>query len=103
MVKMMKRQILRAAVLAAVFFASFNLQAHEPVALDQVPAAVMKSLKTRLPGFIAAKAMYEMQDNDKIYTVEGRAGDKEYAVIVASKGVILEVYDKDYYEKNIED
>lgn len=99
----MKKSILQAAAVAAVLLTSLDLQAHEPVALDQVPAAVMKSVKTRLPGFTVTSAMYEMQDRDRIYTVEGRAGDKEYAVIVASKGVILEVYNKDYYEKNIED
>ena len=99
----MNRLIGSIAVLAAALFTSFPLQAHEPVPLDRVPPAVMKSVKARIPGINVTKAMYEMEGKDRIYTLEGKAGNREYAIVVASRGVILEVYNKDYYEKNIED
>lgn len=77
--------------------------AHDPVALADVPAAVMDAIKARIPGITVTNVLAETESGTRIYTLEGRAGDKEYAIEALSGGIILGVYDLDYYEENILD
>ncbi|NNE37564.1 MAG: hypothetical protein HKN08_04600 [Gammaproteobacteria bacterium] len=85
--------------------------AHVPIPLDQVPAVVLESVKVREPGMTILEAAVDVSHstvpNDTFvttYVIKGTTTyGKDVAVEVTSSGLVLQVYDREYFEEFIED
>lgn len=97
------------ALLAVGFIA--NVLAHVPVPLDKVPAVVLESVIKREPGMIMHEASVDVShsavpiENVVVtYVIKGTSSQgKEIAVEVTNRGLVLQIYDRVYYEEYIED
>ena len=88
-----------------------NVLAHVPVPLDKVPAVVLDSVIKREPGMTMHEAAVDVShsavpaENVVVtYVIKGTSSQgKDIAVEVTHSGLVLQVYDKAYYEEYIED
>lgn len=82
-----------------------------PVPLDKVPAVVLDSVEIREPGMTIHEAAVDVshsavpiEDIVITYVIKVTSSrDKEIAVEVTNSGLVLQVYDRAYYEEYIED
>lgn len=63
----------------------------EEVSLDDVPEAVKAAAKGAVEGIALTEAEVEEEDGQTVYTLEGKANGKEYAIEVTADGKVLEV------------
>jgi len=85
--------------------------AHVPVPLDKVPIVVLDSVKAREPGLSILEASVDVSHtaipgNEFVttYVIKGTTTyGKDVAVEVTSSGLVLQVYDREYFEEFVED
>ena len=63
----------------------------QPIALDQVPAAVKKAAEAAVPGLVLKKAETETEEGALHYCLEGTADGEAVEVEVSTDGKVLEV------------
>lgn len=78
-------------VLSGLIFTSVTLAADEKVALDAVPAAVTRAVKTKFPGATLKKAEKEVENGKTTYEVEIKVDDKVLTISASDDGTILEI------------
>ena len=85
--------------------------AHVPVPLDKVPDVVIESVKERSPGIIISEAAVDVGHSEVLveafiitYVIKAKSAAGEDVVVeVTDQGLIIQIYDRDYYEEYIED
>ncbi len=90
---------------------SLTVRAHVPIPLDKVPVEVLDSVRVREPGMSILEASVDVSHtsipNDEFvttYVIKGTTTyGKDVAVEVTSSGLVLQVYDREYFEEFIED
>lgn len=88
-----------------------SLLAHVPVPLDKVPSVVLEAAGSRHPGLGVTEAAVDvghagalLDDLVVTYVLKGRtAGGRDVAVEVTAEGLVLQTWDRDYYEEYVED
>ena len=87
------------------------LLAHVPVALDKAPKAVMDAARNRNHGMDITEAAVNvghsevpLEDLVMIYVLKGKTPDgKDIAVEITADGLVLQTWDREYYEEYVED
>lgn len=71
--------------------ATTHFDDHE-VALNSVPATVLKTAQTAVPGFVAREAKLDHDDSKgAIYKLEGISGQRKYEITVTAAGRLIGV------------
>ena len=87
-----------------------TVAAHVPVPLEKVPPAVIEAVHQRLPGFVISEAevsadhsALSFEGMTVLYVIKGTDNDRELAIEVTPEGLLIDIYERAYYEENIED
>jgi len=63
----------------------------EKVALNQVPAVVLKAAQDAVKGIVLTEAEKETKGADVVYELKGKVGAKVYEIKVSAAGKVLKV------------
>ncbi|MDB5352570.1 MAG: hypothetical protein JWN86_3817 [Planctomycetota bacterium] len=89
----MKRSMATAVLLAATMIGCDKpIENPDPIALDKIPAGVMKIAKRELPGVDFEKAWTGKVEGKLAYEIRGRKADGTYREIkISESGKVIEI------------
>lgn len=88
-----------------------SLLAHVPVPVEKVPRTVIEAAGNRTRGMEITEAAVDvghssalLEDIVVTYVLKGKtAGGKDIAIEVTAGGMVLQIWDREYYEEYVED
>jgi hypothetical protein len=72
-------------------WAAEDKEEDQKLALDQVPAAVLKAAQDAVKGIMITEAEKETKGEAVVYELTGKVGEKEYEIKVSPDGKVLGV------------